>query len=151
MPAVIRPNPYPSYNFLVTVNGISNDGQAAAGSFTEVSGLELEVKPIEYRTGSDATTVHKLAGLRVYSNIILKRGITGDLVFWNWILAGVQGSIVRANGSIIMLQEDRTEVMRYNFFDAWPCKYMGPGLNAANNEIAMETLELCHEGLEIDL
>ncbi len=150
MPPVIRTNPYPSHNFLVTVNGISNDGQAASGSFTEVSGLELEVTPIEYRNGSEGTTVRKSAGLRKYTNLMLKRGITGDIVFWNWILAGVQGTIQRADGSIILLDENRAEVMRYNFVRGWPCKYTGPGLNAANNEIAMETLEICHEGLEID-
>lgn len=151
MPAVIRPNPYPSYNFLVTVNAISNNGLAAAGSFTEVSGLEIEVAPIEYRTGSEGTTMRKSAGLRKYTNLTLKRGITGDLVFWNWILAGIQGTIQRADGSIVMLDENRAEVMRYNFVRGWPCKYTGPGLNAANNEIAMETLEICHEGLEIDV
>lgn len=151
MPAVIRPNPYPTYNFLVTVNGISNDGRAAAGSFTEVSGLEIEVTPIEYRAGSYSATMAKSAGLVKNSNITLKRGITGDLVFWNWILAGIQGTIQRADGSIIMLDENRAEVMRYNFKNAWPTKYSGPGLNAANNEIAMETLEICHEGLEIDV
>jgi len=150
MPPVIRTNPYPSHNFLVTVNGISNDGQAASGSFTEVSGLELEVTPIEYRNGSEGTTVRKSAGLRKYTNLTLKRGITGDIVFWNWILAGVQGTIQRADGSIVLLDDNRAEVMRYNFVRGWPCKYTGPGLNAANNEIAMETLEICHEGLEID-
>ena len=150
MPPVIRTNPYPAHNFLVTVNGVSNDGQAAGASFTEVSGLNVEVTPIEYRNGSEATTVRKSAGLRKYENIVLKRGITGDIVFWNWILAGVQGQIQRADGSIILLDENRAEVMRYNFTNGWPCKYSGPGLNAANNEIAMETVEICHEGLEID-
>ncbi len=150
MPPVIRTNPYPAYNFLITVNGISNDGQAAGGSFTEVSGLEVEVTPIEYRNGSEGTTVRKSAGLRKYTNLTFKRGITGDLIFWNWVLAGVQGEIQRADGSVVLLDENRAEVMRYNFVRGWPCKYTGPGLNAANNEIAMETLEICHEGLEID-
>jgi phage tail-like protein len=49
-----------------------------------------------------------------------------------------------------MLNENRQEVMRWNFKRAWPCKWTGPGLNAKNNEIAMETLEICHEGIEID-
>jgi phage tail-like protein len=150
MPPVIRTNPYPAYNFLVTVNGVSNNGLAAGASFTEVSGLNVEVTPIEYRAGPGPTTVSKQAGLRKYENLVLKRGITGDVVFWNWILAGVQGQIQRADGSIVLLDENRAEVMRYNFTNGWPCKYTGPGLNAANNEIAMETVEICHEGLEID-
>jgi phage tail-like protein len=150
MPAVQRDDPYSSYNFLLTVNGISNDGEAVGGSFTEISGLEFELSPIEYRNGSEGTTMRKMPGLTKYTNIVAKRGATGDLVFWNWVLAGVQGTIQRADGSVIMLDENRAEVMRWNFRRAWPCKYTGPGFNAANNEIAMETLEICHEGLEID-
>jgi phage tail-like protein len=49
-----------------------------------------------------------------------------------------------------LLDENKQEVMRWNFRRAWPCKFTGPGLNAKNNEIAMETVEICHEGLAID-
>lgn len=150
MPPVIRTNPYPAYNFLVTVNGISNDGQAVSGSFTEVSGLGAELTVIEYRNGSNDTTMKKSAGLQKYTNLVLKRGITGDLPFWNWILAGVEGAIQRADGSIVMLDENKAEVMRYNFKNGWPTKYTGPSFNASKTEIAMETLEIAHEGLVID-
>jgi phage tail-like protein len=150
MPPVIRATPYPAYNFLVTVNGISNDGQAVSGSFTEVSGLGVELTIIEYRNGSEDTTMRKSAGLRKHTNIVLKRGITGDLPFWNWVLAGVEGDIQRADGSIVMLDENKAEVMRYNFTRGWPAKYTGPSFNAAKTEIAMETLEIAHEGLVID-
>ncbi|MBN9419591.1 MAG: phage tail protein [Alphaproteobacteria bacterium 65-37] len=150
MATVIREDPYGGYNFLVTVNGISNDGKAVKGSFTEVSGLETEVSPIEYRNGSEDITVRKMPGLKKFTNITLKRGITGDTEFWKWILVAMQGQVKRAEGSIMLLNENKQEVMRWNFRRGWPCKYTGPGLNAANNEIAMETLEICHEGLEID-
>ena len=150
MAPVIREDPYGGYNFLVTVNGISNDGKAVKGSFTEVSGLETEVSPIEYRNGSEDITVRKMTGLKKFTNITLKRGVTGDTEFWKWILVAMQGQVKRAEGSIVLLNENKQEVMRWNFRRGWPCKYTGPGLNAANNEIAMETLEICHEGLEID-
>ena len=150
MPTIQRNDPYSSYNFLLTVNGISNDGEAVGGSFSEIGGLELELTPIEYRNGSEDITARKMPGMAKYTNLTCKRGTTGDLIFWNWVLAGVQGSITRADGSVILLDENRVEVMRWNFRRAWPCKYTGPSFNAANNEIAMETLELCHEGLEID-
>ena len=151
MPPVQRNDPYSSYNFLVIINGISDDGKAVSGSFTEVSGLDLEISPIEYRNGSEDITVRKMPGLAKYTNITCKRGITGDLDFWNWILSGVQGQLQRADGAVALLDENRVEVMRWNFRRGWACKYTGPGLNAANNEIAMETLEIAHEGLEIDL
>ncbi len=147
---VIREDPYGGYNFLVTVTGVSDDGNAVKGSFSEISGLEVELAPIEYRNGSEDITVRKIPGLKKFTNITCKRGVTGDIDFWNWILAGLNGSVRRAEGSIALLDERRSEVMRWNFRRGWPCKYTGPGLNAGNNEIAMVTLEICHEGLSID-
>ena len=150
MPPVFREDPYGGYNFLVTVNGISNDGKAVRGSFMEASGLEVEVPPIEYRNGTEDITVRKIPGLKKFTNISLKRGITADLAFWNWILAGMTGQVTRTDGSVVLLDENRQEVMRWNFKRAWPCKWTGPGLNAKNTEISMETVEICHEGLEVD-
>jgi phage tail-like protein len=150
MPPVIRPDPYAGYSFLMTVNGVSDDGSATAGSFSEISGIEVEITPIEYRNGSEPNTVRKMPGLVKYTNLTCKRGITGDLNFWNWILAGINGQVQRADGSIVLRDESQAEVMRWNFRRAWPCKFTGPGLNAANNEIAIDTMEICHEGIEID-
>ena len=92
---VFREDPYASYNFEVVVTGISDDGKAVKGSFAEVSGLESAMDPIEYRNGSEDITVRKMPGLKKFTNITLKRGITGDLGFWNWIVAGMNGEIIR--------------------------------------------------------
>ncbi|MFO1119707.1 MAG: phage tail protein, partial [Rhodospirillales bacterium] len=134
----------------VEVQQVSTDTKVAAGSFSEVSGLEVEVTPIEYRNGSEDITVRKMPGLKKFTNITLKRGITGDINFWNWILGGMNGEIQRRDGAIVLLDEARREVVRWKFRRGWACKHTGPGLNASNNEIAMETVEICHEGLEID-
>jgi len=150
MPPTYRDDPYPSFNFEVIVNGISNDGKAVKGSFTEVSGLDVEIAVIEYRNGSEDITVRKLAGLKKFSNITLKRGIIGDLTFWIWLVAAMNGQVQRANGSVILLDESRNPVMQWNFKRGWPCKWDGPRLNAKTNEVAIESLEICHEGLEID-
>jgi phage tail-like protein len=150
MALILRNDPYPGYNFEVTLDTISDDGTAVKGSFSEVSGLDAEVAPIEYRTGSEDITMRKIAGLKKFTNIVLKRGVIGDATFWNWILQGMNGSINRVNGSIDLLDEQKNIVMQWKFKRAWPCKYTGPGLNAKNNEIAIESLEICHEGLSID-
>jgi phage tail-like protein len=92
---------------------------------------------MDYRNGSEDITVRKVAGLKKFTNITCKRGATGDLDFWNWILAGSSGKVRRAEGSIALRDENRQEVMRWNFRRGWPCKYTGPGLNAGSNEIAM--------------
>jgi phage tail-like protein len=150
MPPVYRDDPYPSYNFELVVTGISDDGKAVKGSFMEVSGLGVEMPAVEYRNGSEDITMRKIPGLKKFTNITLKWGITGDLILWNWIVAGMNGLVQRAPGSVIMLNENRTEVMRWNFTRGWPCKWTGPSLNAKNNEIAIDTLEICHEGLQVD-
>jgi phage tail-like protein len=120
------------------------------GSFTEISGLDAEIAPIEYRNGSEDITVRKMPGLKKFTNIVCKRGVIGDVTFWNWILQGLNGAINRVDGSIDLLDEQKNTVMQWKFTRAWPCKYTGPSMNAKNNEIAIESLEICHEGLSID-
>jgi len=148
--AVYRDDPSSAFNFEVTINGVSDDGRAVRGSFAEVSGLEVEITPIEYRNGSEDITVRKMPGLKKFTNITCKRGVVGDLALWNWIKAVLEGRLQRTDGTIVLLDESRQEVMRWNFRRAWPCKWTGPTLNAKTNEIAIETLEICHEGLEIE-
>jgi phage tail-like protein len=148
--AVLRDDPYSSLNFNVTIQGVLEDGHSVRASFAEVSGLEVEVTPIEYRNGSEEITVRKIPGLKKFTNIVLKRGITGDLTLWRWFKTVLDGQLQRASGTIVLLDEGRQEVMRWNFRRGWPCKLTGPALKAKGNEIAIETLEICHEGLEIE-
>jgi phage tail-like protein len=150
MPPVFRSDPYPVCNFEVVVAGISEDGTSVRGSFNEVSGLETEVNVIEYRNGSESNAVRKLPGLNKFTNITLKRGIIGDLTFWNWLVSAMQGKVQRADVAITLLDENHNPVMRWNLIRAWPCKWTGPALNAKSSEVAIETLEICHEGMAID-
>jgi phage tail-like protein len=148
--SVVRNDPYLAVNFQVVIAGVLDDGQAIQGSFAEVSGLDVEVSPIEYRNGSEDITVRKIPGLRKYSNILLKRGMTGDLTLWTWIKSVLEGNVQRADGTITLLDESRQPVMKWTFRRAWPCRWTGPTLNAKGNEIAIETLEICHEGLDLE-
>jgi phage tail-like protein len=150
MPPVTRADPYPAYNFQIIVTGVSNDGKAVSGSFSEASGLEVEVPPILYRNGSEDITQRKIPGLKKFTDITLKRGITGDVDFWKWIVNALNGQVLRASGAILLLDENRNEVMRWKFDRAWPTKFTGPTLHAGNNEIAMETLVICTESNMID-
>jgi phage tail-like protein len=148
--AVFRDDPYSSLNFLVVIQGVLDDGRSVRGSFAEVSGLDVEVTPIEYRNGSEDITVRKIPGLKNFTNIVLKRGITGDLTLWRWIKTVLDGQTQRADGTITLLDDSRQAVMVWHFRRGWPCKLTGPELKAKGNEIAIETLEICHEGLEIE-
>lgn len=143
MPAAQRHDPYKAFNFRVEIEGI------ARAAFSEVGGLESETAVIEYRVGGEPRTVRKLPGLTKYANIVLRRGITQDPELWNWRQSVVQGHVDRRNGSIFLLDDDGTEVVRWNFFQGWIAKWEGPALNAKANEVAIETIEIAHEGLEL--
>ena len=150
MAPTFREDPYPGFSFEMILTGVSDDGKAVKGSFMEISGLGVEIPPIEYRNGSEDITARKVPGQKKFTNIVAKWGVTGDLAFWNWLVEAMNGLVRRTEGSVILLNENRQEVMRWNFKRAWPSKWTGPGLNAKNNEIAIETLEICHEGLDTE-
>src|SRR3954454_21630245 len=120
MPPVIRDDPYAVYNFQVIITNVSDDGGSVSGAFNEVTGIETELQAIEYRTGPEDITVRKVPELKKFSNITLKRGITGHVAFWNWIVEALNGKVRRTSGSIVMLDENRQEVMRWKFDRAWP-------------------------------
>ncbi|MEZ4425145.1 MAG: phage tail protein [Gemmatimonadota bacterium] len=149
MPPTYRDDPYGNYNFLIEVQGIS-DGATARGSFSEITGLGVDIDVIEYRVGTEDITVRKMPGLAKYPNLVCKRGVTGDATFWNWLLSALQGNVQRATVRISLLDESRQEVMRWNLRRAWPCRWMGPDLKATGSEVAIESLELCHEGIDLD-
>jgi len=148
--AVVRDDPYSANNFEVVIEGVLDDGRALKGSFAEVSGLEVEFTPIEYRVGSEATTVRKMPGLAKFANITLKRGVMGSDTVFKWMKSAMNGPVQRVSGTITLLDEGRQAVMTWRFHRAWPCKWSGPSLNAKANEVAFETLEICHEGLELE-
>jgi phage tail-like protein len=136
------PDPYGNFNFLVEIDGI------ARAAFQEVSGFDSTIDVIEHREGGENTTLRKLPGMTKYSNISLKWGITDDQELYQWHRQIVQGDILRRNGSIVLLDRAGGEVARWNFYRAWPTKYDGPDFNAEGNDVAIETLELAHEGVE---
>jgi len=138
-----RNDPYRQFNYLVHL-----DGEDVAG-FSEVSGLDTETDIVEYRDGNEDITVRKLPGLRKYPQITLKRGFTQDRALWNWRKTVMDGRTERKSGSIVLLNEAREEALRWNFREGWPSKLQGPPLNAKTNEVAIETLEIAHEGLEL--
>ena len=134
-------DPFASFNFLVESGGLLRAG------FSECTGLNSETDPIDYREGKDDITVRKLPGLQKFGNITLKRGVAVGQDFFEWRKAVTDGNIDRRNISIILLDEQRNEQVRYNLTNAWPAKWAGPELKAGANEIAVETIEIIHEGV----
>lgn len=141
--ASARNDPFRGFNFIVEIDGIAKAG------FSEVSGLELEIAAVEYREGGDPPSiVRKLPGLVKYTNIVLKRGFTSDSSLWDWIKTVLDGNARRAAMKITLLDDQGQPAVSWKVREAWPCKYGGPEMNAKDNDIAIELLEICHEGLE---
>jgi phage tail-like protein len=89
--------------------------------------------------------VRKLTGLNTFSTISLKRGITDSDELWKWRQTVVDGKTERRNGSVVLLDDKGVEKVRWNFTNAWPCKWTGPAFNATGNSVAIESLEIMHE------
>ncbi len=144
MPTGERRDPYKNYRFLVEIDGITQAG------FREVTIPDSTQDSIEYREGNEPTTVRKLPGLIKYGNVSLKWGITDSLDLYNWRKQVEDGKIkgARKNMAIVVLDDEGNQATRWEFSQAWPTKYDAPDLNATGNEIAIESLDIAHEGMK---
>lgn len=139
-----RDDPYPQYNFLVEIDNVGRAG------FMECSGITTDNDAIDYREGADVRmNVRKLTGLRKYTNLVLKRGYTQDKSLWEWRKRLINGRVERRSAEIILLDEERNEVLRWRIREAWISKWDSGPFNAKTSEVAIETVELVHEGLEL--
>ncbi|WP_224245088.1 phage tail protein [Hyalangium gracile] len=142
--AMERKDPFGSYNFAVELDGITRMG------FKECAGLDSSTGVGKYREGTDPTLAHRqIPGLLSFSTITLKRGVTDDRALWDWREGVMKGTPVRRTISIILRDDTGAEMIRWNVRNAWPSKWSGPGLDAVADEFAIETLELTHEGIEV--
>jgi phage tail-like protein len=137
-----RVDPYGNYNFLVEIEGITR------AAFHEASGFDSSIDVVEHREGGKNTTPWKLPGLTKHANIVLKWGVTDDPELYRWHQDAVNGRVRRCNGSIVLLDRAGNERVRWNFINAWPARWTGPSLMSEGNDVAIETLELAHEGIE---
>ena len=139
-----RRDPYTNFNFLVEIDGITE------AAFQEAAGLTAEISVIEHREGGENITACKYPGQIKFTNIVLKRGLTDSAELYAWFKQWADGDAAaqRKNGSIVLLDRANNEKLRWNFFNGWPSKWIGPALNAEQNDIAIESLEIVHERLE---
>ncbi|MDB4895691.1 MAG: hypothetical protein JWN15_1953 [Firmicutes bacterium] len=136
-------DPFGAFNFKLELGGTIEAG------FSECNGLDSETDVIAYRNGDDEITVRKIPGLRKFGNITLKRGLTASLTLWKWRMDTMSGKLDRHDISIVMFDDSGTkELVRFTLRNAWPSKWVGPTLHASDNGVAVETLELVHEGID---
>jgi phage tail-like protein len=150
--AIARTNPYGSNNFKVTV-----DGFAEAISFSDITGgLDSATQVITYREGTDPLNVARsLPGMEVYSPLVCKRGVTGDLDVWNWHKEARDATTTfppYRNVTVELLNEAGISVMKWTLTNAWCSKITGPTLSATatGGAIAIESMTITYDRLDLE-
>jgi phage tail-like protein len=136
-----------SYLFTVEIDGIET------ARFQRCEGLEAETYVYEVEEGGYNTSTHKFYGRTRYPNLILEKGITENEALFKWYKETVleDRKIERKNGSVILKDTQNNELKRWNFFRAFPCRWIGPRLETnLGSDYAVERIEITHEGLVVD-
>ncbi|MEZ5875576.1 MAG: phage tail protein [Hyphomicrobiales bacterium] len=141
-----RQDPLRQFRYRLEIDGIDQAG------FAEVAIGDSSTEPIEYREGDEITTVRKLNGLNKYANITLKWGITDsmDLANWHQLVVDDATPLDDARRTVVIRIQNEAgdDKAAFEVTRAWPCKYDPTDLNGKGNEVAIDTLELCNEGIK---
>jgi phage tail-like protein len=138
-----RPDPVGELRFKVDLPGIK------LGRFRECTGLAAEIEVKDYNEGGVNDRVHKLPTRMKYPNLVLKRGVTYEDALLKWLWETQQRKTQRKNLTVSLVGPDGKDVRSWVFAEAFPIKWTGPNLNASSNQIATETLEIVHAGLQM--
>ncbi len=130
-----------NFNFRVEIEGL------ASARFKELDGIVSETEVITFG-GTVDQVQRKRPGRNKWHDVTLKRGYTNDPELWQWRKSVVDGRVERRSGSIIICADDGSEIVRYNFFDAWPTKWTGMKLDSKGTETSIEELTLTVERIE---
>lgn len=155
--AALRTDPYRAFNFLITLvdsssalgTALSVIQSAAVGGFSECSGLELSLDAEEYKEGGNNGGSLRFPTRIKWTNLRLKRGMAIAKDLWNWHYGFVEGKVQRRDGIITLQDELHLPVKVWSFTRGLPIKWTGPSLNATQNAVAIEELEIAHEGLKL--
>ncbi len=135
--------PYGRFRFMVEIDGL------AVAHFQSVTGLSHEIEVLSQQEGGVNDRQHKLPGQGSYPNLVLKLGFVNSPMLEDWHRSFSTGAskVGRKNGSVVLLDDDGSELARWNFTRAWPVKWEGPELDASATQILVESVEIAHEGI----
>jgi len=139
-----RIDPYRDFRFVLEIDGIKQAG------FSEVTIPDTTQEPIEYREGNEPPTARKQPGLIKYGNVSLKWGATNSMDLYNWrkLVEDGKSKEYRRNVAVVLIDEEGKPQARWEFSQAWPTKYDAPDLKATGTSVAIESLDLVHEGMK---
>ena len=156
----LRIDPLSTFNFYITLIDSSNVAGTLitaalnyfVAGFSECRGIDATTEVMDYKEGGVNHYVRKFATRTSFSNLTLKHGVIflyDDL--WTWHNDWVQGNGKRKDGLIVLLDESRSPAKVWKFKRGIPSKWVGPSLNAAQSNVAIESLEIAHEGLVLEV
>ena len=119
------------------------------GGFSECSGLDAMLEVEEYKAGGVNDRVLKFPTRMSWGKLVLKKGLVRDMALWDWIAGFAEGKVQRRDGLITLLDAEREAHTVWKFHRGLPVKYAGPSLEAAGSAVALESIEIEHEGLEL--
>jgi phage tail-like protein len=155
----IRGDPVLNHNFVISLVDSSSTlamVESAAlsaifdvplGGFSECTGLEMSLKVEEYKEGGRNSAVLKFPTRVEWTNITLKKGMGAGTALWDWHYGFVEGRGKRRDGIIALLTDLHVPNNIWHFRRGLPVKYSGPSLNATQNNVAIESIEIAHEGI----
>ncbi len=155
----IRGDPLLNHNFVISLLDTSSSlalGKSIAlsaifdvalGGFSECTGIEMSLDVEEYREGGRNGTVLKFPTRVKWSNITLRRGVGAGTGLWDWHYGFVEGKGKRRDGLIVLMTDLRLPNNIWYFRRGLPVKYTGPALNAGQSQVAIEAIEIAHEGI----
>lgn len=161
MAAGKREDPLRAFNFAISLLESSSPGAAVTSiaintltdnidaGFNECTGLDVTLEVEEYMAGGVNDRVFKFPTRLRWGKLTLKKGVMEDKALWDWVHGFAQGEVKRKDGVITLLNEEGLAQTVWKFQRGLPVKYTGPRLNAMDNAIAFESIEIEHEGLEL--
>jgi phage tail-like protein len=150
-----RNDPVLGFNFVVTLTdssslltiALSAMKQSAQAGFSECTGLDSALQVEEYREGGDNAVTRKFPTRASSGNLKLRRGVVKDDALWQWHLSYLQGRGKRRDGTVILQDSLQRPVRVWHFVRGMPVKWSGPAMHAMQGQVAIEELEIAHEGL----
>jgi phage tail-like protein len=155
----VRSDPLLNHNFIISLvdssstlalsgpSALAAIADVGLGGFSECSGLEMSLQVEEYKEGGRNSAVLKFPTRVSWSNITLKRGVGTGTALWDWHYGFVEGKGKRRDGIIALMNSQRVPNNIWYFQRGLPVKYTGPSLNATQNNVAIESIEIAHEGI----
>ena len=139
-----RKDPLTVFLFGLKIQDLGLDHHDGTAFFKSVTGLKMESDVTDYQEGGVTSFMRKVIGVRKWTNIVMSQGFTGDNLLWGW-----RDSPSRVNGSITAFGPDMKPVCRWEFKNGYPVKWNGPEYDASKSDLAIESVEIAHEGLEM--